>query len=182
MFVLKMPFSSKKKVGTAGEVDQEALPISTPRYFFTLYIDPGAPASVNSFLSEVLWAAGAPGSSHRILLTQVTFRAQIDGVTESPTVAQMPPQTRHYVDRRLIFNRFKALFKDHAEFTRIYDVSSWKSHGAELFSRKWFVPGALFSARSYQLKDAVSLSGFLLNSSNSLATHSAVLYHCNYRE
>jgi hypothetical protein len=91
-------------------------------------------------------------------------------------MAQMSPQTRHNVDRRLIFNRFKALFKDHAEFTRIYDVSSWKSHGAELFSRKWFVPGALFSARPYQLKDVVALFGFVLSSSNLLETRSAIYF------
>jgi hypothetical protein len=29
--------------------------------------------------------------------------------------------------------------------------------------KKWFVPGALFSAHPYQLKDAVTLVGFALN-------------------
>jgi len=94
----------------------------------------------------------------------------------------MLPQTRHYVNLSLVFAKFQILFKDHAEFTKTYDVSSWKSIGAELFSRKWFVPGALFSSRPYQLKDAVALFGFVLNSSNLLATRSTILFHCNYWE
>ena len=97
-----------------------------------------------------------------------------------PTVTQMMPQTRHYVDRRLIFDKFEDMFEDYDDFTKTFDVNGWKSIGAELFSRKWFVPGALFSAHRYQLKDAMSLLGFLLSSSNSLATRSAILYHFNF--
>ena len=69
-----------------------------------------------------------------------------------PTVTQMMPQTRHYVDRRLIFDNFEDMFEDYDDFTKIYDVNCWKSIGAEFFSKKWFVPGALFSAHPYQLK------------------------------
>ena len=177
-----MPFSSKKNAGTAGEADPEVLPISTPRYFLTQHIVACAP-----LIEYVSWSLfdcirGAQATTHSIILIRVTFRGQFDGVRETPTVAQNLPQSRHYVDRRLIFDRFEIHFKDYAEFTRIYDVSSWKALGAELFSRKWFVPGTLFSARSYQLKDSVALFGFVLNSSNSLATRSAILFHCNYVE
>jgi hypothetical protein len=63
----------------------------------------------------------------------------------------MMPQTRHYVDRRLIFNKFEDMFKGHAEFTRVNTISSWKSLGAQLFSRNWFVSGALFSAHPHQV-------------------------------
>ena len=80
-----------------------------------------------------------------------------------PAVTQMMPQTRHYVDRRLIFDKFKDICEDNDDFTKIYDVNCWKSIGAEFFSKKWFVPGALFSAHPYQLKDAVTLVGFALN-------------------
>ena len=92
------------------------------------------------------------------------------------------PQTRHYVERGRIFNHFKVHFKNHGEFTKLYGLHCCESFGAEFFSKKWFVPGVLFSANPYHLKDAVSLFGFLLNTSNLLATRSAVLYHCNYRE
>ena len=70
-------------------------------------------------------------------------------------MTQMLPQTHLNVNLSLFFVKFQVLFKDHAGFTKTYDVPSWKSLGAELFTRKWFVPGALFSARPYQLKDAV---------------------------
>ena len=50
-----------------------------------------------------------------------------------PTVTQMMPQTRHYVDRRLIFDKFDDMFKDYDDFTRICDINCWKSIGAELF-------------------------------------------------
>ena len=99
-----------------------------------------------------------------------------------PIVTQMMPQTRHYVDRRLIFDNFEDMFEDYDDFTKIYDVNCWKSIGAEFFSKKWFVPGALFSAHPYQLKDAVALFVFVLNGSNSLATRSTILFHYNYRE
>ena len=97
-----------------------------------------------------------------------------------PTVTQMMPQTRHYVDRRLIFNKFVDIFEDYDDFTKTCDVNCWKSIGAEVFSRKWFVPGAFFSTHPYQLKDAMSLLGFALSSSNLLATRSAILYHFNF--
>jgi hypothetical protein len=94
----------------------------------------------------------------------------------------MIPQTRNYVDRRLIFEKFEDMFEDYDDFTRIYDVNCWKSIGAEFFSKKWFVPGAFFSTHRYQLKDAMSLLGFALSDSNSLATRSAILYHFNFGE
>ena len=99
-----------------------------------------------------------------------------------PTVTQMMPQTRHYVDRCLIFDKFDDMFKDYDDFTRICDVNFWKSIGAEFFSKKWFVPGAFFSAHPYQLKDAMSLMGFALSTTNSLTTRSAILYHSNFGE
>ena len=112
-----MPFSSTKKAESAREADPEALPISTPRYFLTLHIDPCAPASQFSLFTQVVWAAGAQGSSHRILLIRFIFRAHIAGVTETPTIAQMTPQTNHYVERRLVFINFKYLIKGYDDWS-----------------------------------------------------------------
>jgi hypothetical protein len=95
-----------KKAVSVREADPEVIPISTPRYFLTLHIDPGAPAAQVSLFTKVVWAAGAPGSSHRVILTLLTFRAQIDGVSVHPTVTQMMPQTRHYVNLSLVFVKF----------------------------------------------------------------------------
>jgi hypothetical protein len=63
----------------------------------------------------------------------------------------MMPQTRHYVDRRLFFVKLEDMFEDYDDFARSCDVNCWKSIGAELFSRKLFVPGALFSAHPHQV-------------------------------
>jgi len=94
----------------------------------------------------------------------------------------MMPQTRHYIESGQIFVNFKEHFQNYHEFTKLNGLHCCDSIGAEFFSKKWFVPGALFSAHPYQLKDAMSLLGFALNSSNLLATRSAILFHCNYGE
>jgi len=94
----------------------------------------------------------------------------------------MMPQTRHYTDRGHIFANFKEYFKDNNEFVKLYGLHCCESIGAEFFSKKWFVPGAFFSTHPYQLKDAMSLLGFVLSPSNSLATRSAILYHFNFGE
>ena len=98
------------------------------------------------------------------------------------TVTQMMPQTRHYIERGQIFANFKEHFKDNNEFTKLDGLHCCESIGAEVFSKKWFVPGAFFSTHPYQLKDAISLLGFALISSNSLATRLAILYHFNFVE
>ncbi len=98
------------------------------------------------------------------------------------TVTQMMPQTHHYIERGQIFAKFKECFKDTNEFVKLYGLHCCESIGAEFFSKKWFVPGAFFSTHPYQLKDAMSLLGFALSSSYSLATRSAILYHFNFGE
>ena len=69
----------------------------------------------------------------------------------------MMPQTRHNVERGLIYENYKIYFKDFDEFTRICDVNCCDSIGAEFFSKKWFVPGALFSAHPHQVKGTASM-------------------------
>ncbi len=71
---------------------------------------------------------------------------------------------------------------DFEEFMKLNNVPAWKSMGAEIFSRKWYVPGAQFGATPYQLKDAVSLGALAFSPLNSLATRSAMLLHFNHRE
>ena len=92
------------------------------------------------------------------------------------------PQTRHYIERGQIFAKFKECFKDNNEFVKLYGLHCCESIGAEFFSKKRFVPGAFFSPHPNQLKDAMSLLGFVLSPSNSLATRSAILYHFNFGE
>ena len=87
-------------------------------------------------------------------------------MTETPTAVQMIPETRHYVDLGLIFEQFESYFINNDDFVKLFNVSCRESIGAELISRKWWVPGAYFSANPYQLKDAVALCAFALNSSN----------------
>ena len=128
-----MPYSSTKKAVSVREVDPEALPISTPRYFLTLHIVARAPAPQNRWWLLMFCSAGARATTHRVVLTSLAFRAQIEGVRMHPTVTQMMPQTRHYVDRCLIFDKFDDMFKDYNDFTKICDVNFWKSIGAEFF-------------------------------------------------
>ena len=106
-----MPFSSSKRAVTVREADPEALPISTPRYFSTLHMVAGAPAPQDRSFLLLFWSAGAPATTHRVVLTSLTFRAQIEGVSVHPTVTQMMPQTRHYVDQRLFLINLKICSK-----------------------------------------------------------------------
>jgi len=43
-------------------------------------------------------------------------------VTETPTVAQMTPQTRHYIERGRILANFKEHFTDGNEFMKLYGL------------------------------------------------------------
>ena len=88
---------------TVREVDTEAILISTPRYFSTLHIVARAPLIEYVSLGLFYFISGARATTHRVVLTVLTFRAQIEGVSVHPTVTQMRPQTRHYVDRHLFF-------------------------------------------------------------------------------
>ena len=99
-----------------------------------------------------------------------------------PTAAEMIPQSRHYIDRQLIFEAFKSDFEDYHEFLAISSIQTWQSLGAEKYSKTWFVPGSKFQTTPYQLKDAVALGALLFNQANALATRSALLFHFNHNE
>jgi hypothetical protein len=109
-------------------------------------------------------------------------RSKIEFVRVTPTLAQMIPQTRHYTNRTKIFAEFESFFEDFNEFVKLNPVSELKLMKAEIFSRKWYLPGAQFWAAPYQLKDAVSLGALALSPSNSLGTRSAMLFHFNHKE
>ena len=100
----------------------------------------------------------------------------------TPTVAQMRPQSRHYTDRALIFERFKEHLSSFDDFMKVHCVSSWKLMDAVFFSKKWYLPGSFFRNAPCQLKDAVALGTFVFSPSASLGTRSAILYHANYAE
>ena len=72
-----------------------------------------------------------------------------------PSVEQMRPKNRHYTDRDKIFEESQAHFSTFDEFTEQSSVASWKAMGAENFSKKCYVPGALFRDAHYRLIDAV---------------------------
>ena len=94
----------------------------------------------------------------------------------------MRPQTRHYIERTIIFERFKDYFSSHDDFMKKDGVPMWKLLGAEIYSRKWYLPGALFSSAPYQLKDAIAFGNFVFSPPRALGTRSAVLYSQNYPE
>ena len=79
-----MPFSSKKKAVSVREVDPEVTPISTPRYFLTLLIVACAPGTQFSLFLQVVYVPGAQATTHRVILTLLTFRAHIEGVSIPP--------------------------------------------------------------------------------------------------
>jgi len=51
----------------------------------------------------------------------------------TPSIAQMMPQTRLYIERGLIFANFKDHFNDNNEFIKMYGRHCCKSIGAEFF-------------------------------------------------
>ena len=79
-------------------------------------------------------------------------------------MAQMMPQTRHYTDRTIIFEENEEHFSWFEDFTKQHKTASWKSMDAEFFSKKWYLPGTLFRAAPYQLKDAFALGKFVFGS------------------
>ena len=90
----------------------------------------------------------------------------------------MRPQTRHYISRDLIFDHFKPNLLNKEEFIKIMG----KETDFEKFSKKWFIPGVLFAASPYQLKDAVAIFNIVFSPERSLGTLSAILYHTNHIE
>ena len=91
----------------------------------------------------------------------------------------MIPQTRHYVDREVIFNAFSEYFVNVKAFKATFTSTMWKLHGAEVFRQITWVAGANHSASPYAMKEVAALCSFLLHKRNILATRAAVLYHEN---
>ena len=56
------------------------------------------------------------------------------------------PITRHFVDTGLISANFRQRFEDAGAFKRAVSSARWKALGAEVFNKKLFVPGDLWTA------------------------------------
>ena len=94
----------------------------------------------------------------------------------------MIPQTRHYVDREVIFNAFSESFVNYKAFMATFPSTMWKDRGAEVFRQITWVAGANHSTSPYAVKEAAALISFVLNPRRILATRAAVLYHENHGE
>ena len=94
----------------------------------------------------------------------------------------MIPQTRHYVDREVIFNAFSEYFVNVKAFKATFTSRMWEVHGAEFFRDRTWVAGANHSASPYAMKEAAALISYVLNPRRILATRAAVLYHENHGE
>ena len=95
----------------------------------------------------------------------------------------MIPQTRHYVDRAVIYDHFKEHFQDKADFMKSITSTMWNAHGSEVFRRITWVAGSSHYASPYAMKDAVALCNFLfLDRTRALATRSVILYHMCHSE
>ena len=95
----------------------------------------------------------------------------------------MIPQTRHYVDRAVIYDHFKEHFQDKADFMKSITSTMWNAHGSEIFSNITWVAGSSHYASPYAMKDAVALCNFLfLDRMRALATRSVILYHMCHSE
>ena len=94
----------------------------------------------------------------------------------------MIPQTRHYVDREVIFNAFLEGFVNYKAFKATFPSRMWEDRGAEVFRNHKWVAGANHSASPYAMKEAAALCSFLLHKRNILATRATVLYHENPKE
>ena len=58
----------------------------------------------------------------------------------------MIPQTRHYVDRAVIYDHFEEHFQDKADFMKSVTSTMWNAHGSEYFSNITWVAGSSFGS------------------------------------
>ena len=108
----------------------------------------------------------------------------------------MIPQTRHYVDRAVIYDHFKEHFQDKADFMKSVTSTMWNAHGSEIFSNITWVAGSSFGSLgrasgrwveplrlTLRDEDAVALCNFLFPGRiRALATRSVILYHMCHSE
>jgi len=74
------------------------------------------------------------------------LRDDLTPQSSKPTSAQMIPQTRHYVDRAVIYDHFKEHFQDKADFMKSVTSTMWNAHGSEYFSNITWVAGSSFGS------------------------------------
>ena len=94
----------------------------------------------------------------------------------------MIPQTRHYVNRAVIFEHFGQYFSSWKNFLSFAPSSTWERYGAETFRNIVWVAGATHASSPYPMREAVGLCNFVLGKTRLQATSSAVLYHECHKE
>ena len=94
----------------------------------------------------------------------------------------MIPQTRHYVDREVIFNSFSECFVNYKAFMATFTTTMWEVNGAEFFRNHTWAAGANHPTSPYAMKEVAALCSLLLHKRDILATHAVLLYHENHGE
>jgi len=128
-------------------------------------------------------AQGIARSCHRIrLYREIKARNPDESQTRTPTAAEMIPQTRYYVSRRVIFDRFSEKKLSWEVFLRSIPFSTWKRHGADFFRNEVWVAGSTHGESGYPMKEVAALCSYLLSSDRIEATRSAFLCHVCHEE
>ena len=94
----------------------------------------------------------------------------------------MIPQTRHYVNRAVIFEHFGQYFPSWKNFLTFAPSSTRELYGAENFRSIVMVAGATHASSPYSMREAVGLCNFVLGRTRIHSTSSAVLYHECHKE
>ena len=91
----------------------------------------------------------------------------------------MIPQTRHYVNRAVLYAHFEVHFENKKQFQKATSRKEWGLIGVptEPYRNIIWVSGASHSVSPYAMKEVSGLGSFLLHKDRIKATRATVLYH-----